>query len=65
MRIYTINWTDPPTDSNLLLDAMRSIINGITKLCDKHGVQGWRQSAYRIKSLKCVIYTPCYHLVVR
>ena len=41
-----------PTDSNLVLDAMRSIINGITKLCDKHGVQGWRQSAYRIKSLK-------------
>ena len=41
-----------PTDSNLLLDAMRSIINGITKLCNKHGVQGWRQSAYRIKSLK-------------
>jgi Ni2+-binding GTPase involved in maturation of urease and hydrogenase len=30
-----------PTDSNLLLDAMRSIINEITKLCDKQGVQGW------------------------
>jgi hypothetical protein len=41
-----------PTDSNLLLDAMRSIINRITKLCDKHDIQGWRQSAYRIKSLK-------------
>ena len=44
-----------PTDSNLLLDAMRSIINSIAKLCDKHGIEGWRQSAYNVRSLKNLI----------
>ena len=41
-----------PTDSNLLLDAIRSIVNKTTKLCDKCGVTSWRQSAYRLRSLK-------------
>lgn len=41
-----------PTDSNLLLDAMRSIVKKIKKLCLKNGVKGWRQAEYRISSLK-------------
>lgn len=41
-----------PTDSNLLLDAIRSIVNKTMKLCDKCGVTSWRQSAYRLRSLK-------------
>ena len=41
-----------PTDSNLLLDAMRCIIKKTAKLCNKHNVKGWRQSEHRIKKLK-------------
>lgn len=41
-----------PTDSNLLLDAMRSMVNKIKKLSLKNGIKGWRQGEYRIKLLK-------------
>lgn len=41
-----------PTDSNLLLDAMRCTIKKTAKLCKKHKIAGWRQSDYRIKKLK-------------
>ncbi len=41
-----------PTDSNLLLDAVRKAIEISTQLCRDEGLSDWRQSAYNIRQLK-------------
>jgi hypothetical protein len=41
-----------PTDTNLLWDAMRKVLNGIGQACEKHGVSGWRQYRYNLRQVK-------------
>ena len=41
-----------PTDINLLLDAMRSIIILIMALCDNLGLKGWRKGIDSLKKVK-------------
>ena len=41
-----------PTDINLLLDAMRTVISLTAKLCDNHDVSDFRQSKYNIRQVK-------------
>ena len=41
-----------PTDSNLLLDAVRKAIEISAQLCRDEGLSDWRQSAYSIRQLK-------------
>ena len=35
-----------PTDTSLLFDAMRYLINLIATLANKHGLSGWRENKY-------------------
>ena len=41
-----------PTESGLLLDGLRKIIEMCTLLADKHGVDGWRQHAHLSQKVK-------------
>jgi hypothetical protein len=41
-----------PTDTSLLLDAMRYLINLIGTLANKHGVSGWREDKYYIRKIR-------------
>jgi len=41
-----------PTDTNLLYDAIRKVIETSADLCDTHALTEWRQSAYNIKQFK-------------
>lgn len=41
-----------PTDTSLLFDAMRCLINLIGTLANKHGISGWREDKYYIRKIK-------------
>jgi len=41
-----------PTDTSLLFDAMKYLINLIGKLANKHGLPGWREHKYYIRKIK-------------
>jgi len=41
-----------PTDTNLLWDAMRKLINGVGQACEDYGVSGWRQYKYQLRQIK-------------
>jgi hypothetical protein len=41
-----------PTDSNVLLDAVRKAIETCAQLCRDEGLSDWRQSAYNIRCVK-------------
>jgi hypothetical protein len=41
-----------PTDSNLLLDAVRKAIETCAQLCKDEGLSDWRQSAYNVRCVK-------------
>jgi len=41
-----------PTDINLLLDAMRKVINLLSMACAAEGLSDWRQSGYNKRKLK-------------
>jgi transposase, IS5 family len=41
-----------PTDTNLLWDAMRKVINGVGQACEKEGVSGWRQYRYNLRQVR-------------
>ena len=41
-----------PTDSSLLFDAMKYLINLIGTLANKHGVSGWREDKYYIRKIR-------------
>jgi len=43
-----------PTDTSLLFDAMRYLINLIGTLANKHGLSGWRQDKYYIRKIKAL-----------
>ena len=46
-----------PTDSNLLYDAMRKMINLIAIICSEIDVTSWRQSHHNIKKIKRLLRT--------
>ena len=41
-----------PTDSNILLDAVRKVIDTCADHCEEQGLSDWRQSAYNQRCLK-------------
>jgi IS5 family transposase len=41
-----------PTDTNLLLDAIRKVIDTSAQLCDEQGLSDWRQSAHNKRCAK-------------
>ena len=41
-----------PTDINLLLDAVRKVIELTARLCNAHGIDGWRQSGHNLNKTK-------------
>lgn len=41
-----------PTDTSLLFDAMRCLINFIAPLANRHEISGWRESKYYIRKIK-------------
>ena len=41
-----------PTDSNLLYDAIRKLIEGCVKWSESHPIAGWRQHAYHLRQFK-------------
>jgi hypothetical protein len=41
-----------PTDSNVLLDAVRKAIETCAQLCRDEGLSDWRQSAYNVRCVK-------------
>jgi len=41
-----------PTDINLLLDAIRKVIQSTARVCFTFGVEGWRQSSHNLKKIK-------------
>ena len=41
-----------PTESSLLYDGLRKIISACVELAEKHGMNGWRQSAHLLKIVK-------------
>ena len=41
-----------PTDSSLLFDAMKYLINLIGTLANKHGISGWREDKYYIRKIR-------------
>ena len=41
-----------PTDTSLLFDAMRYLINLIAQLANKHGVSGWREYKHYIRKIR-------------
>lgn len=41
-----------PTESSLLYDGLRKIINLCTELAEEHGIVGWRQSKHLLKKVK-------------
>lgn len=43
-----------PTDTSLLFDAMRYLINLIGTLANKHSLSGWRQDKYYIRKIKAL-----------
>lgn len=43
-----------PTDTSLLFDAMRYLINLIGTLANKHGISGWREDKYYIRKIKAL-----------
>ena len=46
-----------PTDINLLLDAMRKVIELTARQCDSHSLSDWRQHAYNVNHLKRLMRT--------
>lgn len=43
-----------PTDTSLLFDAMRYLINLIGTLANKYGISGWREDKYYIRKIKAL-----------
>jgi len=43
-----------PTDTSLLYDATRKIIELISKMCEENDIKGYRQSKYKIRKLKSI-----------
>lgn len=41
-----------PTDSSLLFDAMKYLINLVGTLANKHGISGWREDKYYIRKIR-------------
>ena len=41
-----------PTDINILLDAIRKIIQEISSLCERDGITDWRQSKHNLREFK-------------
>ncbi len=41
-----------PTDTNLLWDAIRKLINQAGRACEDHGIPGWRQYQYYCRQFK-------------
>lgn len=41
-----------PTDINLLLDAVRKVIELTARLCARQGIDGWRQSRHNFRTIK-------------
>lgn len=41
-----------PTDINLLWDAMRKLMDGAGKACERHGIRGWRQYRHHLRQLR-------------
>lgn len=41
-----------PTDTNLLWDAIRKVVEITSCLCDEYNIPGWRQSAYQLGEFK-------------
>jgi len=41
-----------PTDTNILWDAMRKIVQDVSQACKRYGVRGWRQYKYVLRQLK-------------
>jgi hypothetical protein len=41
-----------PTDTSLLFDAIRYLINLVAQLANKHGVSGWREYKYYIRKIR-------------
>jgi hypothetical protein len=41
-----------PTDTNLLWDAMRKLINEVGRACQTYNVSGWRQYKYNLKQIR-------------
>ena len=41
-----------PTDTSLLFDAMKFLINLIGSLANKHEIPGWREYKYCIRKIK-------------
>ena len=41
-----------PTDTNLLWDAMRKLVNVIGRACKEQGVSGWRQYKHHLRQIK-------------
>jgi len=41
-----------PTDLNLLMDAMRKTVTLTVRLCQAHGIAGWRQHAHILNKIK-------------
>ncbi len=44
-----------PTDINLLFDAMRKIIGLTVYWCERENIDGWRQHAYEVRTLKVLM----------
>ena len=44
-----------PTDTNLLWDAVRKVIEITSFLCNEHNIPGWRQSAYQLGEFKTLL----------
>jgi IS5 family transposase len=43
-----------PTDTSLLFDAMKCLINLIGTLANKYGISGWREDKYYIRKIKTI-----------
>lgn len=41
-----------PTDTNLLMDAVRKVVEIVAKLCNENDISGWRQNAYQLAEFK-------------
>lgn len=41
-----------PTDTNLLWDALRKLIQEVGRCCEKHGIAGWRQYRFNCRQVK-------------
>ena len=49
-----------PTDCNLLRDALRFVMRDSHKLCNKYGVQGWRQHKHLVDKMRRLFLRVCH-----